>query len=666
LNVQDEHKGPLTSVSATALAAAIREKRVSVSEVVAAHLARIQEWSDLNAVIWPLFEQATKQAQAADAALAQGVQPGALFGVPMTLKDQYMLRGTPTSCGLAHRAEAIVDSEGPLVTRLREQGAIFLGKTNLPQLLVSHECDHGLYGAAKNPWDPARTPGGSSGGEAAIIAVGGSPLGLGCDMGGSIRVPAHCCGIVGLKPTTGRFPNDDTPLATGYFADLFGFEGFLPQPGPMARHVDDLKLAMDALLAQPIGGGLDAPPVPWSVGPIVEPIGLRIGIYTDNGFFAASPALRRLAREAGEALAARGLDVLPFDPPDPSDGIRLGLRLLVSDGAAWVRQALAGEAPISDVRSLLQISGVPTILRGPTAALLKALGQEHAAQSMRELRPCDAREYWRLCAERTRYRMRFVQAMNDAAIDVLVCPPYGLPAPLLGSNGSGAGTIASSHANLFNVLGMPAGVVAAGCVGPEEESDRPHSRDRTPGQTGSGGHQRSRSRVMQQRRLRHPNRQVSTHAQRTVVVAPVGYPISLLAVLVLGALGVPHVLNSSPPLAFIVCDSCAAFLHLQLGAMHKRHADMVADRVAIWRATATWTYRDTSHAPVRNIHPHSWDMHSAGMRSCILAAPWQRASSTRQSAWSNGELGSWPQQAKEPSKLHAKLWQPRKLLCWDD
>jgi fatty acid amide hydrolase len=128
---------------------------------------------------------------------------------------------------------------------------------------------------------------------------------------------------------------------------------------------------------------------------------------------------------------------------------------------------------------LIQISGVPAILRRPIAALLEMLGQGHAARSMRELRPCDAREYWRLCAERTRYRMRFGQAMNDQGVDVLVCPPYGLPAPLIGSNGSGAGTIASSHANLFNVLGMPAGVVAAGCVGPEEESDRPHTRDRT-------------------------------------------------------------------------------------------------------------------------------------------------------------------------------------------
>lgn len=468
-----------TTRSATAMAAAVRARQIRVVDLVEAHIARIQARQELNAVIWPLFDEARTAARDADTALNAGEPRGALLGVPMTIKDQFMVRGTPTSCGLAHRADALLDDEGPLVSRLREQGAIFLGKTNLPQLLVSHECDHARYGPARNPWDRARTPGGSSGGEAAIIAAGGSPLGLGCDMGGSIRVPAHCCGIVGLKPTTGRFTNDDTPLAQGYFADFAGFEGFIAQPGPMARCVDDLKLAMDVLLAAPLGDAAEAPPVPWESGPIAAPTGLRVGVYTDNGFFSASPGIRRLVAEAGQALTDKGLTVCAFQPPEPALGVELGLRLLGSDGGAWVRQALQGEPPIADMRALMRITSMPNVLRRPLAFVLRLLGQHHAARSLSLSGPCAAREYWRLCAERTRYRARFLKAMVDQGVDVLLCPPYGLPAPLIGSNGAGAGTMAATHAALFNVLGMPAGVVAAGRVGPDEEHDRPDSRDRT-------------------------------------------------------------------------------------------------------------------------------------------------------------------------------------------
>jgi fatty acid amide hydrolase len=454
---------------------AIKRGELSASEATAAFIERIEEThDDLNAVIYPLFESAMARARAAD---GSDSREGLLFGVPMTIKDNFMVRGTPTSCGLAHRSDQILGDEGPLISRLRREGAIFLGKTSLPQLLVSHECDHARYGPAKNPWDHSRTPGGSSGGEGAVIAARGSPLGLGSDMGGSIRVPTHCCGIVGLKPTNTRFPNDDTPLADGWFAGFFGFEGFMNQPGPMARRVDDLKLAMDALLGEPLGTGEWSPPVGWRQGPIDDADGLRVGVYTDNGFFTASPALQRIAREAGEALAAEGLVVREFDPPDPAYGIEVGLKQLGSDGGAWAKEALAGEPPVTDIKNLMRVTGLPNALRRPMAALLRIKGQHHAARGVASSGPRTAREYWALCAERTLYRARFVRAMIEQEVDVLVCPPYGLPAPLIGANRNGAATLAASHSALFNVIGLPAGVVSIGRVRQGEESDRLPSGD---------------------------------------------------------------------------------------------------------------------------------------------------------------------------------------------
>jgi fatty acid amide hydrolase len=475
---QHTANGP-TTMSATEIAAAIRDRALSVREVVDAHIDRIEQVDPaLNAVIWPLFDQARAAAGAADdLPPAAPEREGLLFGVPLTLKDQFVVDGTPTSLGLDHRSDAPLDGEGPLIGRLREQGAVFLGKTNLPQLLISHECLHARYGAANNPWDTARTPGGSSGGEGAIIAAGGSPAGLGGDMGGSIRVPAHFCGIHGLKPTGHRFPNDDSPLHL--MGGLGGFEGFAVQPGPLARSVDDLKLLMDSLLGAPLNARDLSPPVPWHTGPLAAlPAGLRVGVYTDDGFFTPGPAIRRLTHEAADALAAVGAEVVRFTPPDIGEASRIYLSLLCADGGAWIKAALAGEPPIADVKSMMKAGGLPNLLRGPLAGLLRRSGQHHTARMLSTSGRCDACHYWRLTAERTAYRTRFMDALDAAGIDLLVGPPHGLVAPLHDSNRNGLEGVAASYPALFNLLDLPAGVVAAGRVRPGEESDRTPSRDK--------------------------------------------------------------------------------------------------------------------------------------------------------------------------------------------
>lgn len=485
-SITNKAQGPV-GCSAVEISAGIRSGKWSVQEVVEAHIDRIEQVNPrLNAVIWPLFGRARQEAERADKILAQSRALGRgsaeelppLFGLPITIKDQFFVQDTPVSIGLAHRSHTPLDKEGSLIKRLREQGAIILGKTNVPQLLISHECEHGHFGHANNPWDIGRTPGGSSGGEAAIIAAGGSPLGLGGDMGGSLRIPAHFCGITALKPTGGRFPNDDTPLLEGFAAGFVGFEGFTVQPGPMARNVEDLTLAMSCLLSRPLKTPLPLPPVPWPEKQELSLASLNVGVYTNDQFFTPSPAIARAVEESARVLESHGARVVPFEVPNAERALQLYLSLLCSDGGRWITDSLAGDRPIPDVKSLLKASRLSDRMRGLVHRILKGLGQDHAAKMILSTGRCDAASYWDLTAERSRYRARFLEEMDKKNIDLIVCPPHGLPAVPHNSNRNGLLGVAASYAALYNLLDMPAGVVQASTIGEEEKCTRPKSRDK--------------------------------------------------------------------------------------------------------------------------------------------------------------------------------------------
>jgi len=241
----------LAGRGASELARLIRGGDVSARDVVEAHIRRIEDVdARLNAVVARRFEEALAEATRADDARARGEVLGPLHGVPVTIKDQFLVAGMPTTFGLPPRASHRADGDGPLVARLRQAGAIVLGKTNVSQLLFYHESDNPVYGRTNNPWNLDRTPGGSSGGEGAIVAAGGSALGLGSDLGGSIRIPAHFCGIAGLKPSSRRLSLLDTPAGIFFEQDVIGY-----QPGPLARTVADLALAM-SVLAGPRAGSV--------------------------------------------------------------------------------------------------------------------------------------------------------------------------------------------------------------------------------------------------------------------------------------------------------------------------------------------------------------------------------------------------------------------------
>ncbi len=246
-------------MDATHLAAAIRNREMSAVEVVEACLARIAQHNPaLNAVVTLDDEGAIEQARACDLALAAGEYAGPLAGVPVLLKDCHETAGMRTTAGSPLLAGYVPERDGTVARRMRQAGAIVLGKTNVSELLADLQTDNPVFGRTNNPWDLARTPGGSSGGAAAAVAAGLAPLDIGSDIGGSIRVPAHCCGIFGLKPTELRVSN------AGHIPDLPGnvrTTRVMNCIGPLARSLDDLDLAL-RVIAGPDVAEPDVPPVP--------------------------------------------------------------------------------------------------------------------------------------------------------------------------------------------------------------------------------------------------------------------------------------------------------------------------------------------------------------------------------------------------------------------
>jgi amidase len=320
--------------SATTLARAIREKQVSSQEVVDAYLRRIETINPtLNAVVQVRADAARAEARQADEALARGEQTGPLHGVPFTIKDTYDVAGMICTCGTKGRAAFVAQQDATAVARLRAAGGIALGLTNIPELLLAYESDNLIYGRTNNPYDLARTPGGSSGGEAATIAAGGSPLGLGTDSGGSIRVPAHFCGVAGLKPTWGRVP------LTGLFPPPLGTNARLRHAGPLARRVEDLALAL------PILAGMDwrdagVVPMPLGNHRAVDLKRLRVAFFTKMPLGTPTPETTQTVQQAARALAEAGAAVEEATPPGIEQSFEFFRLITGGDGGAALRLGL--------------------------------------------------------------------------------------------------------------------------------------------------------------------------------------------------------------------------------------------------------------------------------------------------------------------------------------
>ena len=285
------------------IAAGIRGKKFSPVEVIEAHLDRIAVLQPkLNAFVHLDSEGALRQARAAEAAVTRGEPVGPLHGVPVTIKSCIDAAGWPAPAGSLLRKDYVPQEDAPLVARLRAAGAIILGNTNTPEYLMAYETDNSLNGKTNNPWNLERSSGGSSGGEAAAIASGCSAGGVGSDGGGSVRVPAHFCGICGLKPTPGRI------AATGHFPEGGGAFGWIGVVGPMARTVADVRALFEVMAGPDAGDALSAP-VPVREVHEKDIHGLRIGILETDELGRATPETAAAVERAAKILNEQGFPV---------------------------------------------------------------------------------------------------------------------------------------------------------------------------------------------------------------------------------------------------------------------------------------------------------------------------------------------------------------------
>ena len=284
-----------------------RRKEISPFEVITAHLQRAQALQPkLNAFVHLDAESALARARQAEAAIQRGEPLQTLMGIPLTVKSCIDVAGWPCPAGSLLRKDSVPASDATLVARLESAGAILLGNSNTPEFLMAYETDNRLSGKTSNPWDLSRSTGGSSGGEAAAIASGCSMGGAGSDGGGSVRVPAHFCGICGLKPTPGRIP------ATGHFPPGAGAFSWIGVVGPMARTVADLRALFEVMAGPDAGDALSAP-VPLRRIRAEELRSLRIGILESGALGDATPETQAAVRRAGQLFTELGFHVEPMN-----------------------------------------------------------------------------------------------------------------------------------------------------------------------------------------------------------------------------------------------------------------------------------------------------------------------------------------------------------------
>ena len=458
----------LFRLSATALQAELvagRQTSVAITKSFLARIAAVE--GRVHAFTEVLEAEALAAAHRADEERRMGHVRGPLHGLPVTIKESIGMEGHASTLGVPSRKTERAPEDAVVVRLLREAGAVILGRTNVSQLLLFHESRNPVFGQTGNPWDLSRGPGGSSGGEAAALAAGESVLGVGTDIGGSIRVPAHFAGVAGLKPTLDRWSNQ------GLYTAIVGQEVVRSQVGPMARTARDVALLFTAL--DPVAmcaADPRVPPLPWKDPASFDVRSLRVGYYVDDGIIPSSKAVARSLREAASTLEAAGATVVPFLPPNLDDAVYGYFAALSADAGETAFAFLGDGEPDPTLRSLRQVAAMPRAVRLTAARLLGVAGQRRLARTLEVMGEKSVAELYRVTAALRAFRTRLLAAWADARLDVVLGPVHATPA--LPHFGSKDFALAGSPSMVWNVVQFPAGVVPTTRVRADEtHRDRP-------------------------------------------------------------------------------------------------------------------------------------------------------------------------------------------------
>jgi amidase len=331
LNMDD-----ICELSARSVASFIRKGKTSSQEVVAAYLDRIDKVNPkVNAVVQIDRNRALEQAASADKLMRDGDSIGVLHGVPFTVKDNIETKDIVCACGTEGLRNNVPSSDATVVARMRAAGGILVGKTNIPEMGMGYETDNLVYGRTNNPYDLSRTSGGSSGGEAAILASGGSAIGVCTDGGGSARWPAHCCGLAGFKPTTGRTPK------TGHVPPPGGMLNSLWQISLIGRYIEDIRLCLPVICG-PDDTDSTTMNVPLELDRTIPISEVRIAYFIDNGSVSPHGDISDVIQKCVDELARSGASVILDKPPTINQSHVIYWQLMSSDGGFGVRNLLKG------------------------------------------------------------------------------------------------------------------------------------------------------------------------------------------------------------------------------------------------------------------------------------------------------------------------------------
>jgi fatty acid amide hydrolase len=435
--------------SAVRIAEAVTSGATRAADVLLEHVARHRErHRSINALVQPRHEAAT-----AEAAQIDEQPPGLLAGVPVSVKECFPVRGLVTSLGIEARRSARDEHDAEIVGRLRSAGAVIVGKANVPQAMYLHETDNPVWGRTNNPHAADRGPGGSSGGDAALVAAGVVPLAVGNDLAGSVRQPAHACGLAAILPRS-------TVLgASGAFDTMPLLTAVRPRAGLLARTVSDLERALDAL-------GVATGPAPGQ-----RP--LRVCWWIETGPLEPSPAVVRGVITAVERLERAGVEAVRVDGGMAVEAMWLMLAILSADGGRQVRSLFAGGRPIRPVARLLRLAAVPGRLRRWMSMLARFSGRRLEAEAVLRTGPRSAADLAGIVVARDDFRVRLAEAWSG--YDACVCPVSALPALRHGT--AAKLLLAAAPCLLANLVDLPAGTVPVTRVRPEEERGRGWSLD---------------------------------------------------------------------------------------------------------------------------------------------------------------------------------------------
>ncbi|MCI4375047.1 hypothetical protein PGIGA_G00104520 [Pangasianodon gigas] len=432
-----------------------------------------------DAVLYAYMEKAlevNKKLNCATAVLTESLKQlenieshkdGLLYGIPFSIKDNVDYEGYDSSCGVLTKLDDPAVKDSVVVSVLKKQGAIPFIKTNIPQGLLNYECSNPIYGRTVNPCNLEKTCGGSSGGEGALIAGGGSILGLGTDLGGSIRIPAAFCGICGLKPTNKRIS------VLGLSSCVKGVKTALSSVGPMARDVESLALCMRALLCTDMFT-LDptVPPIPFNQEVYESSEPLRIGYYENDGYLQPSPSMSRALRETKELLEKAGHTLIPFNPPRVFTAFHeFVVRGNIADGAGTFLKHFK-EGPVDPcMQHQASRWGLPKFMKKMISLLLRPIYPRMAAFVHATCGVDSPADLWKQHKEAGDYIHEMLAEWRKLELDVLLCPMLG---PAYSFNYTGKLFSALSYVALYNVLNFPVGVVPVTEVTAEDEDQLKH------------------------------------------------------------------------------------------------------------------------------------------------------------------------------------------------